>query len=80
MSATELLVEKARSLSEPEAESVLGFIERLQGRKLKATELMKLPRELRRQIVKEWFIGAEEFYRDNPDLIVDDKEGPVGHD
>jgi hypothetical protein len=80
MSATELLVEKAKGLSEPEAAAVLGFIDRLDGRRLRASELIKLPRELRHEIVKDWFKGAEEFYRDNPDVIIEDVEGPIGHD
>jgi hypothetical protein len=80
MSATELLLEKAKDLSEPEAAAVLGFIDRLDGRRLKAKELLKLPRELRKEIIRDWFKGAEEFYAKNPDLIIDDIEEPIGHD
>jgi hypothetical protein len=80
MSATELLIEKAKDLSEPEAAAVLGFIDRMDGRRLKATELLNLPRQLRREILRDWFKGAEEFYRDNPEMIIDDIEGPIGHD
>lgn len=80
MSATELLIERARRLTEPEAISVLDFIERLQGRELKPTELLKLPKDIRDKIVGEWFEGADDFYRKNPDLVVDDREGPIGHD
>jgi hypothetical protein len=80
MSATELIMEKARGLTEPEALSVLDFIDRLKGRALKPTELMKLPREVRNLLVTDWFAGADEFYQKNPDLIIDDKEGPIGHD
>ena len=80
MSATELLLAKARSLSEPEAAAVLGFIDRLDGRRLRASEILKLPREIRREITRDWFKGAEDFYARNPDLIIDDTEGPIGHD
>ena len=80
MSATELLIEKARALSEPEAKSVLGFIDHLQRRRIKASELMKLPRSVRHQILREQFADAEALYRDNPDLIMEDTEGPMGHD
>lgn len=79
MSATEIL-EKVASATEPKTESVLEFVERLHGRRLKASELLKLPKPIRVQIVAEQFATAAQLYRDNPDLIVEDTEGPIDHD
>jgi hypothetical protein len=80
MSATELIREKAKDLTETEARFLLRCIESLRGPSPKPTELAELPVEIRDQIIAEQFAKAEALYRDNPDLIMEDKEGPVDYE
>jgi hypothetical protein len=79
MSATELLIEKAKNLSESDAAFVLRCIDALHGPSPKPTELLKMPRYVRDQIIAAQFSKAEALYRDNPDLIMEDCEGPMDY-
>lgn len=78
MSATELIAEKSRTLTAPQAEVVLAFIDQVAIRPAPtATELRKLPREARKRILAEQMERAAELYRLNPDLIVEDFDPPL---
>jgi hypothetical protein len=78
MTAAELT--KSLETGSSKSESVLEYIERLHGRPLRPSELMKLPRPIRLQIMEEQFALAADIYQKNPDLIMEDTEGPMGHD
>jgi len=81
MSATELLAEKAKSLTEDEAQAVLNYMEHLpSSRRWTARELLLLPREQRDRILESQFAQAAELYRDNPDLVVDVVDPPLDYE
>ena len=80
MSAIELISEKSRSLTEAQALSVLAFIEALgQPQSPSASELMKLPLEVRQRVLAAQMVAAEKIYRENPELIWDDAEAPMDY-
>ena len=80
MSATELLLEKAKGLSEPEAEIVLRCIDALHGPSPKPSELRKMPADVREQIISAQFAKAKNLYRDNPDLFIEDWDPPLDYE
>ncbi len=80
MSATELIAEKSRTLTAPQAEVVLAFIEDITRRPAPtATELMKLPPEIRERILAAQMGQAERIYRENPDIIWDVVDPPMDY-
>jgi hypothetical protein len=81
MSAAEIITEKIKGLSESEAEVVLRCIEGLRGQSPLPSELMMMPPDVRNKIITAQFerAAAEGLY-DDPELIMDDREGPLEHD
>ena len=80
MSATELIAEKSRTLTEPQAEAVLAYIEDITRHPAPtAAELMKLPPAVRARILAAQMALAERIYRENPELIWDDAEPPMDY-
>lgn len=81
MSATELVVEKARQLSEEQAKEVLAHIVRLTGpRRWTAQELMLLPLEERDRILEAQMTKAAELYRTDPDLNLELVDAPLDYE
>ena len=81
MSATELIVEKAKNLTEDEAQAVLNYMEHLPGsRRWTARELLLLPRAQRDYILARQFAQAAELYRDNPELVVEVVDPPMDYE
>jgi hypothetical protein len=80
MSATELLAEKLKTVTNNEAEVLINCIDGLRGRAPRGRELLQMPREVRRRIFQEQIARAGDPYKQDPGLIIDDKEGPLGHD
>ena len=81
MSAVELVVEKVKSLSEAQAQSVLDYIAGLSpGAAPTARELRKMSREERRRILTAQAAEAREHYRQNPELIVEDVDPPLDYE
>lgn len=80
MSATELIAEKSRTVTTPESEAVLANIEGTTRRPAPtATELRKLPPEVRARILAAQMALAERVYREHPELIWDDAEPPMDY-
>ena len=78
MSAIELIAEKSRDLTEPQARSVLAFIEEVAIQPApSASALRRLPPETRQRILAEQMERAAEIYRQNPDLVVEDFDPPL---
>ena len=78
MSATELIAEKSRTLTAPQAEVVLAYIDEITKHPgLSAVELMRLAPEVRDRVLAAQMAAAEAIYRENPDLIWDDAEAPM---
>lgn len=78
MTATELVVEKAKHLSEVDAELVLAYIDELAVLpRLSAFELTQLPPAQRRAILEKQAAKADAVYRSDPDLICEDADGPL---
>jgi hypothetical protein len=46
---------------------------------LSAKDIMKLPPSERQKILTKQFQEAEQFYQNNPDLIVPDVDSPIGY-
>lgn len=81
MSTTDLVIEKAKTLTEEEAEAVLTYIARLpRGRCWTAQELMRLPLQERSRILEAQIDEAAEHYRNNPDLIMDVVDAPFDYE
>jgi hypothetical protein len=81
MSAAELVIEKAKLLSDDEAREVLAYIARLpRPRRWTATELMLLPWEERNRILEAQMTQAAELYRTNPDLIMEVVDPPLNYE
>lgn len=81
MSTTELVIEKAKTLTEEEAEAVLTYIARLpRGRRWTAQELLRLPLRERSRILEAQIAEAGEHYRKNPDLIMDVMDAPLDYE
>lgn len=78
MTTAELVYERVKLLPEPQVLRVLDFVDRIPGtRRLTAVEIMKLPRETRRQLLQERLGKAAELYATDPGLkewteVVDD--------
>ena len=81
MSATELVSEKIKSLSEPEALAVLDFLNQLppRTRAPKASELLCMPAAERERILAAQAASAERLYRENPEMIVEDWDEPLDY-
>ena len=78
MTATELVLEKAKNLSESQAELVLAYIDELAAFPYpSARDLMQLPPMHRRAILQAQATKAEAIYRGDPALICEDAEGPL---
>ena len=78
MSALDLIAEKSRTLTEPQAEAVLAYIEQLTGStRLSARDLMRLPPEARDRLLAAQAAAVEKIYHENPELIWDDAELPM---
>ena len=78
MSATELVVEKVKQLSEVEAESVLAYIAQIHPTRAPSpVELMRLPKSERRRILAAQAEKAEALYREHPEIIMEDTEAPL---
>jgi hypothetical protein len=81
MSATELIVERSRRLTEAQAEAVLEYMDQLTGASmLTAKDLMNLPPSVRRQVLAQQAARAGEIYRNQPDLVAEDNEPPLEHE
>jgi hypothetical protein len=80
MSQTEVLIEKAKTLTPAQTEVVLQVIETFHGWVPRGRELLNLPREVRRRLFQEQIARAGDPYTDDPDLIIDDKEAPLEYD
>jgi hypothetical protein len=80
MSAAEMLLEKAKGLTESQAEVVMRCIDAVRGPSPKPSELMRMPREVREQIMASQFADAERIYRENPELIMEDTEAPLEYE
>ena len=81
MSATELIVEKARQLSDDQAKEVLAHIARLTAqRRWTAAELMLLPLEERNQILEAQMASAAELYRTDPELNLELVDPPLDYE
>ena len=80
MSTTDLIIEKVRGLTEMQAQAVLAFVRELsESPSLSATELMRLPRAERQRILTSQARQADQVYRQNPDMLVEDVEAPLNH-
>ena len=80
MSSAQLIVEKLKGLTDTQTDMVLKYIDTVQTRVPRGRELLQMPRELRRRLFREQIEKYGNPYKDDPNLIIDDKEGPVGHD
>ena len=81
MSATELVAEKARLLTEAEAQSVLDYIVQIKRPVAPtASELMQMPPAERDRILSAHAESAAKMYRENPDLIVEDVDPPLDYE
>jgi hypothetical protein len=78
MNSSELVVERARKLSEHQAELVLAYIDELVASPhLSASDLLRLPPAQRRAILHAQAEKAETVYRNDSTLICEDAEGPL---
>jgi len=81
MSTSEMVAQKVKELPEFQAQAVLTFIEELSSAPaLSATELMRLPPAERRRVLASQAPQAEAFYRQNPALVVEDADAPLGYE
>jgi hypothetical protein len=81
MSATELIAERSRRLTEAQAETVLACMDALdEAAAPTARDLMQLPPAIRRKILAQQAARAEKVYRGNPDLIAEECEPPLEHE
>ena len=80
MSTTELIMQKAKSLTEAEAREVLAFLDQLRPtRAPRPSELLRMPPAERERILTAQAASAETLYRENPDLIVEDWDEPLDY-
>jgi hypothetical protein len=77
MSATELIAERSRHLTESQAEAVLAYMDVLAKTAPSARDLLNLPPAVRRKILAQQAARAEKIYREDPDLVVEDREPPL---
>lgn len=80
MSAAELLIEKAKTLNEEEAQAMLDHLALPRQTRWTAQELMLLPLDQRNRILDEQIGRAADLYRQNPDLIVPDVDAPLDYE
>lgn len=78
MNSSELLVERARKLSEHQAELVLAYMDELVASShLSPSDLLRLGPAQRRAILQAQAEKAEAVYRSDSTLICEDAEGPL---
>ena len=70
MSTAELIYEKAKLLSEPEAQSVLKYVVTFKPSALTARELRRLPKPERSRLLAAQATDAETLYREQPQILV----------
>jgi len=81
MSATDIVIEKAKDLTDEEAKAVLTCIAHFpRPRRWTARELLLLPLAERSRILEAQATEATEHYRNNPDLIVEDVDPPFDYE
>ena len=81
MSATELIAERSRRLTEVQAETILACMDALaENPAPTARDLMNLPPAIRRKILAQQVVRAEKVYRDNPDIIAEECDPPLEHE
>ena len=79
MSTAELIYEKAKQLSENEAQAVLGYVMKLKPAPITAKELRRLPKEERQRLLAAQAEGAETLYREQPEIINDCVDAPLDY-
>jgi hypothetical protein len=81
MSATELIAERSRRLTETQAETILACMDALaESPAPTARDLMNLPPAIRRKILAQQAGRAEKIYRGSPGLIAEEHEPPLEHE
>ena len=71
MSTAELIYEKAKLLSETEAQSVLKYVVTLKPSALTARELRRLPKTERSRLLAAQAAGAESLYHEQRHILND---------
>lgn len=79
MSTAELIYEKAKELSEAQAQSVLKYVVTLKPGPLTARELRRLPKEERQRWLAAQADGAEALYRNQPAILNDCVDAPLDY-
>jgi hypothetical protein len=79
MSTAELIYEKAKALSEAQAQSVLNYVIKLKPMPLTARELRRLPKEERQRVLAAQAEDAEALYRNQPSLLNDCVDAPIDY-
>jgi len=76
-----MVAQKVMELPEYQAQAVLTFIEELSSAPaLSATELMRLPPAERRRVLASQARQAEAFYRQNPEVVIEEADAPLGYE
>lgn len=79
MSTAELIYEKAKLFTEPEAQSVLSYVAKLKPASLTARELRRLPKAERIQLLAAQAADAESLYREQPQILNDCVDAPIDY-
>ena len=79
MSTAELIYEKAKLLSEPEAQSVLNYVVKIKPSTLTARELRRLPKTERSRLLAAQSADAETLYREQPQILNDCVDAPIDY-
>ena len=79
MSTAELIYEKAKLLSEPEAQSVLSYVVKIKPAALTARELRRLPKTERARLLAAQAAGAETLYREQPHILNNCVDAPIDY-
>lgn len=79
MSTAELIYEKAKLLSESEAQSVFKYVVMLKPTALTARELRRLPKPERTRLLAAQAAGAETLYREQPHILNDCVDAPIDY-
>ena len=79
MSTAELIYEKAKLLSEPEAQSVLNYVVKIKPSPLTARELRRLPKTERSRLLAAQSADAETLYREQPQILNDCVDAPIDY-
>lgn len=69
MSTAELIYEKAKLLSEQEAQAVPGYVLKLKPAPLTGRELRRMPKAERERLLAAQAEGAGALYREHPEII-----------